>query len=279
MCKSVYLPSSRGGGSLKLVTKAFHGLCKNLLSDQSVRFGFTLAEVLITIGIIGIVAAMTLPSLISNYRKKQYVSQLKVAYSLLYSMSRDIMSESDTTSWKDTLLISELKENLGDIGNSNWSSQVKKPEYKDIVYKYLNKSMKIVQVSTCNGDECDYSYLNVPSQKGSHSGLYLFKLANGIVMEFRFFTEENSSNMGYVNVDVNGFKRPNQLGRDIFQFYFWDDGSVFPCGAQALAVKSTEKQDYWREDNSYAWSNCSVSKTSYGQGCTGRVLEEDAMLY
>ena len=38
--------------------------------------GFTLAEVLITLGIIGVVAALTLPSLITNYRKKQTVAQL-----------------------------------------------------------------------------------------------------------------------------------------------------------------------------------------------------------
>ena len=98
-------------------------------------------------------------------------------------------------------------------------------------------------------------------------------------MEFRFFTEENSSNMGYVNVDVNGFRGPNQWGRDIFQFYFWDDGSVIPCGSNIMATKTNSKQNYWKESNSYAWSNCSVSKSSYGQGCTGRVLEENAMLY
>ena len=41
---------------------------------------FTLAEVLITLGIIGIVAAMTLPTLIGKYQKKQTVTQLKKAY-------------------------------------------------------------------------------------------------------------------------------------------------------------------------------------------------------
>lgn len=45
--------------------------------------GFTLAEVLITLGIIGIVAALTLPSLITNYREKQRVTQLKKIYSTL----------------------------------------------------------------------------------------------------------------------------------------------------------------------------------------------------
>lgn len=45
--------------------------------------GFTLAEVLITLGIIGIVAAMTLPVLIANHREKQKVTQLKKVYSVL----------------------------------------------------------------------------------------------------------------------------------------------------------------------------------------------------
>ena len=52
----------------------------NLLKKKA---AFTLAEVLITLGIIGIVAAMTLPALINNYRKTVTVNQLKVAYSIM----------------------------------------------------------------------------------------------------------------------------------------------------------------------------------------------------
>ena len=47
------------------------------------KVAFTLAEVLITLGIIGVVAAMTLPALITNYKEKQTVSQLKKVYSTL----------------------------------------------------------------------------------------------------------------------------------------------------------------------------------------------------
>ena len=47
------------------------------------KFAFTLAEVLITLGIIGVVAAMTLPTLIQNYRKQQTTTQLKATYSIL----------------------------------------------------------------------------------------------------------------------------------------------------------------------------------------------------
>lgn len=45
--------------------------------------GFTLAEVLITLGIIGVVAALTMPVLMANYKKQQTVTQLKKVYSAL----------------------------------------------------------------------------------------------------------------------------------------------------------------------------------------------------
>ena len=41
---------------------------------------FTLAEVLITLGIIGVVAAVTIPTMIKNYQKKETVTKLKRAY-------------------------------------------------------------------------------------------------------------------------------------------------------------------------------------------------------
>lgn len=44
---------------------------------------FTLAEVLITLGIIGVIAALTLPGLIQGYRKKVTETALKKAYSQL----------------------------------------------------------------------------------------------------------------------------------------------------------------------------------------------------
>ncbi len=47
------------------------------------KHGFTLAEVLITLGVIGIVAAITLPSLITNYKVKVLQTQFKTADAIL----------------------------------------------------------------------------------------------------------------------------------------------------------------------------------------------------
>lgn len=54
-----------------------------MIKNKNNFFAFTLAEVLITLGIIGIVAAMTIPTLISNYQKKQFETKFAKTYSTI----------------------------------------------------------------------------------------------------------------------------------------------------------------------------------------------------
>mgnify|MGYP004494945863 FL=1 len=51
-----------------------------------VRLGFTLAEVLITLGIIGVVAAITIPALLTNLNNRHTESILREDYSILQQM-------------------------------------------------------------------------------------------------------------------------------------------------------------------------------------------------
>lgn len=53
------------------------------ISHNTRRVAFTLAEVLITLGILGIVSAMTIPTLVKNYEKQQTLSQLKKTYAII----------------------------------------------------------------------------------------------------------------------------------------------------------------------------------------------------
>lgn len=86
---------------------------------------FTLAEVLIVLGIIGIVAALSIPTLINNYLKHKTVTRLKAAYTILYqavtmaeantglkASQWDYPSPNDgpsTLSWINKYLVSYLK--------------------------------------------------------------------------------------------------------------------------------------------------------------------------
>lgn len=59
---------------------------------------FTLAEVLITLGVIGVVAAITLPTLIQQYNKVVWVNQLKKSVSMLEQGFQKAMADDGVTS-------------------------------------------------------------------------------------------------------------------------------------------------------------------------------------
>ena len=63
------------------------------------KSAFTLAEVLITLGIIGVVAAITLPTLVANYQKQILVNQLKKTYTTLNEGFKQIVGSEQGFSW------------------------------------------------------------------------------------------------------------------------------------------------------------------------------------
>lgn len=113
---------------------------------------FTLAEVLITLGIIGIVAAMTLPALITSYEKKVTANKLKKFYT--------IMSQAIMLSEKDN---EELK---------YWmptQDQVRKSEGLEEWYNmYLDK-----HIQSLNKKKLDYAFYQVTFKDGSGFSGYI----------------------------------------------------------------------------------------------------------
>ena len=65
------------------------------------KVAFTLAEVLITLAIIGVVAALTLPSIITDYQKKVTIKKLKTTYNILNNAIEMAKTEygTDVNSW------------------------------------------------------------------------------------------------------------------------------------------------------------------------------------
>lgn len=91
------------GGTRKISSGSFkkknlplaEGVTSGDVSADKHQAAFTLAEVLITLGIIGIIAAMTLPSLIARYQKKVWAAQLKYNVSLLSQGFHKIAGENE----------------------------------------------------------------------------------------------------------------------------------------------------------------------------------------
>ena len=148
------------------------------------KAAFTLAEVLITLGIIGIVAAMTLPTLIANYQKKVVETRLISFYSKINQAYRMSYAENgDTADWI--------------ISDKNYSYN----EMLDWLEKYIFPYMKHYNVKQCNGKTTGQIGVCVTIPDGS---LYWFSI-----------DREGQDVIYYVNGNWN-----DTSPRNSFQFNF-----------------------------------------------------------
>ena len=91
------------------------------------RFGFTLAEVLITLGIIGVVAAMTMPTLMNQTQGAQYktaykkaLSALSQAVTLNVALDEWNFADADNSTYKiQDMLSSRMNVVRTETGNTN----------------------------------------------------------------------------------------------------------------------------------------------------------------
>ncbi len=165
------------------------------------RRAFTLAEVLITLGIIGIVAAMTLPSVVSKYQEKAWLTAFKKSYTVL---SQAYLRASE------------------DYGTANTWCAAKNKEcaqtYYDILSPYLNISEVWGYERPSIFNKTSYRDLD-GSGMGTNDiftkDYYKFALNDGTIIGIRYETELN---MPLLQLDTNGFRGPNQLGKDMFYF-------------------------------------------------------------
>ncbi len=186
-------------GENKFVTTLAEGATHVAHWNNSRKIAFTLAEVLITLGIIGVVAAMTIPTLVANYQKKETVTALKKAYSQLsQAVKMSELENGDKEYWNydlpaETFMNTYLKPFLKDVEQTNGFDI-----HKTINYKYLN------------GDRITESSVNDKNNS-------VIKLSDGTIIFVDGWSSGENTGRGIL-VDTNGFKKPNILGRDLFAF-------------------------------------------------------------
>lgn len=221
---------------------------------------FTLAEVLITLSIIGIVAAITIPTLINNYQKRQYVTSLKKAYTTLAQAFSQFSTENNCVN------------NLKCTGFFEEDSSASTAAFGAALTKYIKTSKICGEGLGCFPANAAYNYdgSDVQAFDADADGAYKFISTDG--MSYSIHPTQCSEPgvdafiyCGDVIIDVNGpNKKPNIVGRDIFNFFIAGDTGSF------LIPYGSSKVDSWQDVDSGCVDTC-----FNGYYCAGRVMEEN----
>ena len=255
-------------------------------SNNKRRFAFTLAEVLITLGIIGVVAALTIPNLIQNYQKKQWVSGLQKGYATLNQVFKTAMAEDLVSDVTQTELWNSIPADEGGY-RIFWTGLDYSP-FIEKLKQYLKVTKFCNPTETPLEDPCfGISYVNLDGNDDDDFFIKARRLkiytADGIVYYFRDLRDENVKAFGgilsgSIDIDINGDAGPNQRGRDFFSVKLLKNGNVIFPGTKAWAEISKDiSPDVAHWSNSDSPNNCllNTENNAYlvGDYCAARIFE------
>lgn len=236
--------------------------------------GFTLAEVLITLGIIGVVAALTIPTLVKNYQKQVVITSLQKFNSTMQQAIK--ASEADN----------------GQIETWDFPTDYAGSSTVTFLNTYIIPYLKVAQkcdlatTTTCwntvhqpsgtvatGGDQVNYSYTNTYMAKYVlQDGSELAFMGN-----FRFFQ---------VLVDINGAKAPNTMGNDVFAFLLVNQATTTVANGNGTMVNPTYikiggfyPDGYGMNvatDGSYIYRGCGkdVNYKCAGSWCSAKIISD-----
>ncbi len=192
--------------------------------------GFTLSEVLITLGVIGVISVLTLPNLIAGYQNKQLATQMQRTYNAI----RSAMTEYFTKEGIDKIEDSSLYGYVGDEGknflNKGYFNIVKdcgllltEPYAEDTGYDCIGKDYKLSDKTATNpGNEFFYCVI----------------LETGASVCMTPIPADD-----VLFIDVNGKSKPNTFGKDAFILQIDEIGRIFDKDSDEC-TKSTSKGKY-----------------------------------
>ena len=222
--------------------------------------GFTLAEVLITLVIIGVIAALTIPAAVAYYQKEETIAQLKQVYSQLNQAIRlSVPEHGDPRTWDYSLT------------------------GIDFFNEYLNNYIQIKRMSL-DANEIRYQRTDGSVENGFNplkDGANVIVLNSGAIIYISNSSPSSSATSlrnslkqkGFA-VDTNGLKGPNKIGRDLF-FFFLDgeNGMVFPRSCDDTESATVERsRDELKNGPSAEDYQC--NKSGRGMWCAALIIKD-----
>lgn len=251
------------------------------------KLGFTIAEVLISLVLIGVVASLTMPLLVSENQKKTQAAKLSVAVSNFETAMRSMMAAEDVTELYDTRAWKELSRELTNFNKNN-------------ALKFMGNIGEYLELTDYSGSITNFYSTDLPL-KGINNEIFPmgrfdtdlyagFKATGGVAYFIYIWDSTHGENKrisqaeanregvslqeeaAKVIIDVNGAAKPNMIGRDIFFFQLGSDGVLYPFGGRDVAKYEQGSVD--RTWNGVGgWSCTDNTKSNFGVGCTARLIE------
>ena len=205
--------------------------------------GFTLAEVLITIGIIGVIASVTLPALNSNLIKSQL----------------EVQTEKFYTQFSRAMDLYKVDNGVDYITGMDFNAE-------DFIKKYFNYSKRCTTATECYADQYQKLGKDVKFVEPStwfKDGVYTYALSDGTVFTFEDFNTVDEPGPLTLVFDTNGRKGPNKAGYDLWSVKVFDDGSIDEEGITPEVRKDTpgEELDKIVQDK---LAECTSGENYYG---------------
>lgn len=205
---------------------------------------FTLAETLIVMGIIGVVAALTIPNLNSSTADKEKVAKLQKIYSNLedaYGRAAAVYGPLDEWFTNDT------------------TTEAKSKRFGERITEFMKVSKNCGTSNSGCIPNVEYKYLNGETEDNyDDSAFYKVVLADGTALALY----GGGADVSTINVDIDGLKGQNTFGKDFFYFIVSNENGVEPYGSM---------KDF---------SDAKLKSDCFAQGvCTGWVINTGNMDY
>ena len=205
--------------------------------EPSKKCAFTLAEVLITLGIIGVVVAMTLPALIQNYKDKVLINQAKKSYSNFSNVLNLMKAQTEVTDYAGIFATGESSAQIAQNIAKYYNGSKVCLSAGSTCGSIYNVKLKTAVNNGSGGIATEgFGYPRINNADGS--SIYVRDLSPSSCVrrtitvnqkdENGFFTGETAqateSRCATIVLDVNGQdKRPNQYGADVHQIVVFVD--------------------------------------------------------
>ncbi len=207
-----------------------------------------MAEVLVTLGIIGVVSAMTVPTLMQNYQRQSYVTQLHKVYNELNQATLRYQTDRNALNLKEAGLTSQAA-----------------------AENFIESNFKIVQKCGSNITPCfasSYKKIAGTSSIGWHTPRTNYIIASGTAIGVSY--RPVGDVLLELYVDTNGAKCPNIAGRDIFAMFVYNNGIIddfnFSENTTAPMTEAARNTNY---------TNACAADTTNWHGCLGKVINDN----